>query len=89
MERREAIDLNNLPMPIREYQMTADEIMETIWDGVEEFVEALEDGDIANIRIVICPGSVMIGRRKKNIAEDDEKLGLSLEDWESQDPASG
>lgn len=83
MERREAIDLNNLPMPIREYQMTADEIMETIWDGVEEFVEALEDGDIADIHINIAPASVLIAKRKKNMAEDDEKLGLSLEDWES------
>ena len=83
MERREAIDLNNLPMPIREYQMTADEIMETIWDGVVEFVENLQDGDIADIRIEITPGSVLIGKRKKNVVEDDEKLGMSLEDWES------
>jgi len=83
MERREAIDLNNLPIVDCEYHMTADELMEMIWDSLADFVEGLVDGDIANIRIDICPGSVMIGRRKKNIAEDDEKLGLSLEDWES------
>ncbi|MBR6503939.1 MAG: hypothetical protein IKT15_03090 [Firmicutes bacterium] len=83
MERREAIDLNNLPMPIREYQMTPDDIMEMIWDDLGEYVERLEDGDVADIHINITPASVMIAKRKKNLAEDDEKLGMSLEDWES------
>lgn len=86
MSKREPIkpiDLLNMPILDREYSMTPDEIMEVIWDGVEDFVENLEAGDLANIHIHISPGSILISRQKKNVQEDDDRLGMSLEEWES------
>ena len=82
MRNKGIIDLNNLPVPDYEYTLTADEIMETIWDGLEGFVEDLRTGDVANISIDINPGSVLIGMKKKNLADADKNLGMRIEDWE-------
>ncbi|GEM_PF-2462178 len=79
----EPINLLDLPILDREYSLTPDEIMEVIWDGLEDFVEGLQAGDLAHIHIHINPGSVLISRQKKNMQEDDDRLGMSLEEWES------
>ena len=65
-----------------EYQLTKQEIMDSIIEGTEKLVDGIQDGETVQINITISPECISMMSCKKNLSHPDKTIGLRMEEWE-------